>query len=525
MKRIESKAKLLKKRVRAVQGKAKFVGMTYLFGLILLAVAGAMLTMVSGTSISTEAIMGATGLDLPVLKAIAEITAIFTTEKGALGFLQDAELLIRLLVVLIYAAMLLALLINIFRALGKLNWLFKRRASYANGFNRNMYAMDDISKRYSSSLKALLICNLQIMLLSLSANAEGVVEQQITLFGYITLGVGLLWHFFCGLLEGSVTLFTTGKKIEEEEREYGLFIYFVRNLIQLVAVAAIVYFLVPQSVLLVRLQQCFTALLAQDFGWFGTNITLLIPMMIEFVVWIFIFIMLGHAVAATEFNRDGKFGKGMKTYAVASFLAFLFIGVWTGLPFLPLETGMEAGVFNFNLLIPAIIAFVVFLFDCICRSKTKPPKEEETEDFYDPENAPEQPQPVMAQMPAMNGQNGQPIYVPIYYYPYPATAQTPAQCPPVSTTAEAVPVRPTPMPAPAYIQPAPSPIAEEEEKETFSEEPVEIPLELDPAKSHIVRCPNCGRNLNVKEVSPYHRCPVCDKVFELRKFEAYVKKN
>ncbi len=523
MKRIESKAKLLKKRVRAVQGKAKFVGMMYLLGLILLAAAGVMLTMVSGTSVSTEAIMGATGLDLPVLKAFAEISAIFTSPNGALGFLQDAELLIRLLVILIYAAMLLALLINILRALGKLNWLFKRRASYANGFNRNMYAMDDISKRYSSSLKALIICNLQIMLLSLSANAEGVVEQQITLFGYITLGVGLLWHFVCGLAEGTVTLFTTGKKIEEEERQYGLFIYFVRNLIQLVAVAAIVYFLVPQSVLLVKLQQCFTALLAQDFAWFGTNITQLIPMILELFAWIFIFIMLGHAVAATEFNRDGKFGKGMKTYAVASFLAFLFIGVWTALPFLPFDTGMAAGVFNFNLLIPAVIAFVVFLFDCICKSKTKPSKDEEEEDFYDPEKAPQT--PAMGQVPVMNGQNGQPIYVPIYYYPYPATAQAPAQYPPVSSTAEAVPVRPSPMPAPAYIQPTPSPVVEEEEKETFSEEPVEIPLELDPSKSHVVRCPNCGKHLSVKEVSPYHRCPVCDKVFELRKFEAYVKKN
>ena len=57
-----------------------------------------------------------------------------------------------------------------------------------------------------------------------------------------------------------------------------------------------------------------------------------------------------------------------------------------------------------------------------------------------------------------------------------------------------------------------------------NEEPVEIKTPLDPNKQWKVRCPKCGKELMVRETSPYHRCPACDKVFSLRKFEAYVKK-
>ena len=31
--------------------------------------------------------------------------------------------------------------------------------------------------------------------------------------------------------------------------------------------------------------------------------------------------------------------------------------------------------------------------------------------------------------------------------------------------------------------------------------------------------------LNVKDTTPYHRCPECGKVFTIRKFQTYVKKD
>ena len=54
MKRIQSKAGLLKKRVKAVQGKAKFVGIVYLLGVIALAAVSALFSLTGGTVVSTE---------------------------------------------------------------------------------------------------------------------------------------------------------------------------------------------------------------------------------------------------------------------------------------------------------------------------------------------------------------------------------------------------------------------------------------------------------------------------------------
>ena len=96
-----------------------------------------------------------------------------------------------------------------------------------------------------------------------------------------------------------------------------------------------------------------------------------------------------------------------------------------------------------------------------------------------------------------------------------------------------VKITPTPAPtiaptkAPERIKPEPSPKekAKEEALDKENAEAVEVHTPLDPNKEWKVRCPRCGKILNVRETSPYHRCPSCDKVFGLRKFQTYVKKD
>ena len=90
---------------------------------------------------------------------------------------------------------------------------------------------------------------------------------------------------------------------------------------------------------------------------------------------------------------------------------------------------------------------------------------------------------------------------------------------PVVEEAELAPVEP--VVAPVVIAP-----------ETTMQTPVtpdldevkEIPLVLDPNKTWKVRCTRCGKELNIRETSPYHRCPACGNVFTIRKFETYKKK-
>ena len=524
MKRIQSKALLLKKRVRTVQGKAKTVGILYLLGIVIMAVAGAVLTLVTNTVVS-----GSKFTQMPIMNAISLIVALF--KGGIVNVIKDAELMRAIISLLLYIIMMLALVINILRALGKLGWLFKTKASYTYGFNRNMYAMDGLGKIFSGSFSALILTNLFMVLFFTQKTAEGKVVNSITLFGYIVLGVGMLFHVICGVIEGKVTLFTTGEKIEEIDRDQGLFVYFFRNIIQVAVVGVVLVFFLSASVFSATLQAMLDALLTKNFGWFIKNLMVVIRFVVEVFAWIWVTVMIKHATASTEYNREGKYGKGMKNFTVFALLAFIFV---VGLLVMKLiGLGMlqgEVKAFSLPLLWTAIACLVGFISDCIFKSRKKR-VDAETE---------ENPQPVIAQQPVANpvpvmpnampnvmpNMPYQPIYVPVYY-PYPFYGA------PYGAPVQNAEMAPTPygsMPAPSWLLPAPSPAtaeAEANEAKVLEEvnETVEVETSLDPTKVWMVRCPQCGKLLRVREVSPYHRCPVCDKIFKLKKFETYVQKD
>lgn len=365
MKRMPSKATLLKKRVRKIQNRAKFVGILYLLGTIGLVAIAACLPLLTGTCITD-------GVTMPVLTFYQPIVNLFA--KGAEAFTSlTAAQITELIVVVLFGAMLLTMAINVLRSIGKLGWLFKRRASYSNGFNRNMYAMDDMAKRFSNSLYTLVVMHLFIYLFSCGVvPAEGQETiVQIATNAYIALGVGFGLHFVCGLIGGTVTLFSTGDRVEEETRENGLFVFFVRNLIQIAAVAAIAYFLIQESVLVAKIQELLRLVLEEqkpiaEIDWMSA-----IPAGIELIAWIFIAVLAGHAIADTEFNRDGVVGSGMRNFAIFSFLTALALAAGIVLPMLGIGVAEVATELNQNLLIAAAIALIAFLLDCIIRPRAR----------------------------------------------------------------------------------------------------------------------------------------------------------
>ena len=376
MKRIQSKAALLKKRIRAVQSRAKFAGLLYLLGTVALAAVAALVVFVRGAYISPKE------GELMMFKSVIDEALFLVKGDGSAGgfkaVLKDAELLMRAVVLLVYVVMLLVVVINVFRCLGKLGWLFKRRASYSNGFNRNAYAMDDISKRYSSSLAAIIVCNLLIFAL------DGIGFTQ---FGYFAIIGGVVLHLLAGLVEGKVTLFTTGEKMEEEEREHGLFVFFLRNILQLAVLAGIFLFFVcnpfevnkstsanaTNTVLAKLLLEVLDlAVVQRSFGAL-MNMKLLVPLAVELLVWLSLIVLIKHATAATEFNRDGLDGAGMKNFAI---FAFIGAACLAGLALLPKFgfgewLNVAASELNKNLIIAAGVAFVGFLLDCFVRPRWK----------------------------------------------------------------------------------------------------------------------------------------------------------
>ena len=639
MKGYKSKRKnSIDKRVRKVHRKAKTVGLLYLLGAVLL--------------------LGAT-MVLPVL-TIGGLAFNVTTFYQPLAKILSGGDIAAMIASVSYGLLLFVLVVNFFRCLGKLGWLTKRSYRYANGYNRNMRAMSDMGKAFSSSFGATIILYLQMYVLQNPANVQFALVNAC-----IIIAIGLVIHFIAGLASGKVSRFYVGETgmVEEEKRTCSLFVYFVRNLIQLVATAAIVYFLVDNN----AVYNIFTIVTNLMSG--SLDMNLLITVGLQVLTLVFVFVLVKHSTAATEFNLRGIEGRGMLNFRV-----FAFFTTVSGAGLLVWEF-MQAGAFNLGYAVITGAAFVGFLFDCIVKSF---PKEED--DAFAPQAATNMPngmypasmpgrQNIYLQMPAQQGgvmpqMPYQPIYVPVYYpYPqpiqqpqvqhihtpvpmpvyYPQSMQQPMQASVTQTDEKPVTfTRPEPAPAPDYLKPTPSPMAAKEESsllanadgtktkkelhderrelsarkaelkrekeqskraakmakknrkadaktakmaaeivakreamndnaaavaaigtsaavtalatnalenhdaailETGTHAPVgqqaqpmheqkhfdgeinELPATLNPKKDWKVRCPQCGKELNVKDSTPYHRCPSCSKIFTIRKFEAYLKKE
>ncbi|MBR2320647.1 MAG: hypothetical protein IKA57_00750, partial [Clostridia bacterium] len=465
MKRMQSKALLLKKRVGTIHDRAKTAGMLYLLGIILMAAAGACLTLVTNTLVS-----GASITELPIINAYKAISELFANRVQYFNKGYPVLWLMMLIGVLLYIVMMFALIINIFRALAKLKWLFKRKASYTYGFNRNMYAMDKLGKIFSGSFALLILTNLAMILL-LTVYENGKVNHAVTLFGYVVLGVGFIFHILCGLLEGRVTLFTMGDKIEEIERVQGLLVYFIRNLIQIAVVGVAIVFLLSSSIFSGMVFELGNVLRTGNIKWIIENVMLVTRFALEVLAWLSIAVMIRHAVGSTEYNREGKYGKGMRNFTVFSLLTLVFTAALLVLRFLGigLIEGEKKGL-DISLLIVAGACLIGFLSDCILKSRKK---REDAETDENPQPMPPQFQGMPGMVPGM-----MPMFMPVYPYPFYGMPMQPAN---------------------GYMMPYPYPYApmtqqpESNVLEEVGEGPVEVNPPLDPNKIWMVRCPQCGK--------------------------------
>ncbi len=513
MKRIQSKAGLLKKRVGRIHLRAKFVGLVYLLATFALAAAVLLLPIMRDSSIYKD----------------GTLTVVFfysNMQTLPLDKILQPNNLITLLKLALYFVLVLVLVINALRALAKLGWLYKKRASYVNGFNRNMYAMDAMSKRFSSSLASLIIFNVLFMLLT---NRSTSIIPTPTVWGYLTMGAAIAIRFIFGVIEGNVTLFTNGKKIVEKRRDHRVVSYWIRNVIQVGIVGGIVYFLATASVLYSGLYTLLDQMINYKNFTYAIHVDM-IPTYVEIAGLICIMVMIKHATASTEYSRECNQKKGRHNF---TYFALYTTLLFTALAIFPyMGIGVADGVkgeLNMSVLWIAIIACIGFLFDLVFRARDK----ERVEEEYDGDPLPVDEDesraegekvsyslPIQQQFayPNYNGTalnvatgeataaNGataapvQPVFVPVFYMPNMTPALAPA-------------------PAPVGLLPAPSPQTEEEEKAEQKEQEEEN----DPNRKYKVYCPQCNKGLMVKDGAPYHRCPHCDKVFTLRKFKTYVK--
>ncbi len=495
MKGYETKnASAWRKQVRKTHSNAKLAGVLYLLGSLAMAIFACLpMLSINGTA------LWAGNFYEPILK-------IFKTKLGVRVIATT----------ILYAIVVIGGIVNFLRALKMIGPLTKNTLRYANNYNRNARAMEEIGERFSDSFAT--IINLHFLIYILQPSGTEVV---FSFYAYAMLAIGFIVHFVAGIIGGQVSFFHVNGQfgsIEEEKRTCGIWVYLFRNAVQVVATVAIMYFFVPVCTLNRSVE--------------------LVPFILQILLIIWIVMLVEHTTATTEFNYLGSEGAGMKKYRIFSFLVVLTAGGVIGLEYLAKKTFTDVAT---SYAIIAGVAFVAFFLDCIFKSD---PQDEEMEDTDEqstqpfmpyPANVNAQGQPRAPYAPMKNGSSTyQPVYIPVYY-PYsqndgapfmrPVCAPTPAPTSPYANDALSVENRPAPSPAPAHLQPKKVATNGAETKPLSKLDSINEVHKLDLNKEWRVRCPQCGKELMVSERTPYHRCPSCSKIFQIKKFETFVKKS
>lgn len=342
MKTNENKTVALKRRVSSVHAKAEAVGIFYLIATVLIA-AAAFLPILYGTSVGDMWVAN-------FWKAFPDLVNIKTSAVAVLLNAGCAGL---------YALLLLTAVINVLRSLSRLSRLFKTKASRVNGYNRNAMAMEEMGKIYSGTYCVFIVFPFMIHLIS---------GAGFTNFYYIAIVVGLVFHFWLGLVGGNVSQFTVGTETEEEKRTLGRIAPFFRNLAQLVFVGLIMYYISETNLMLNALKwletNAFSTLFKgakMDLVYYGA-----IPFL-QLLCCLWTVVLLKHATAPTEYQRDGMDAPGMKNFRVFSFLLLITSGLLVGLMFLAASKRTFIAPTMGTLFI-AVVALAALMEEfCMCR--------------------------------------------------------------------------------------------------------------------------------------------------------------
>lgn len=575
----EERKEALRKRVKRVHAKAEAVGIVYLLATIILT-AAVCLPLYAGTTVGNMWVVN-------FWKPFLEIGKIKN---------NIIPVALPIAVSVLYAFVLLTALINFFKTLGCLGKLFKTKWTDAENYNRNRSAMEKMAKNFFGTYRAMIIFGFIMHLIA------GVT---FTTWFYVAVVFGLILHFWLGLVGGNVSRFVftdmpDGSRSKEEmKRPIGRFAPFMRNLVQIIIVALVMWFIsqinmIPNALALVEkgaLANIFKGPKFNIFYYGGLPVC-------HFLLCLFTLFMFNHAIGLSEyeFPARGKKAKGRKSFGWSAFFLFLVAGATFGLTYYA-STRREWFEFCTGSFYIAVLALAAMILELSTRrlpnvkgKLPEPVKETEpapaaapavpANGYHIPLQCITQPavfmqpngQPIMV-MPMMAG--ARPAPAPVYdYTTYDAYTAPNAACysaaPSVAMQAVAEAAKKeevgSTLQRPEDYEPkmngpvggtAAAPMTKEQadadaarnargrqlankwmdkaqnpgfETEGFSgrdflrlpkteavrlsKEDLEKPL---PAKHWAVACPDCGKQLNVKEGSFAYRCPDCGEVFRINR--------
>ena len=293
----------LKTRIAHTRSRAQFAGFLYFVSIILLATAACLpLFDLSKQQNAPVGVFKA----LDVFKPASLQT--LNTWTGMLSFVNA----------LLYLVMLLVVLINVIRASTKLCWLYKRKASKTYGFNRNVYAMNDLGKLFSSSYSAIRITYFLIAMLCGFAYPNFLM--------YIVVIGGTVVHVLAGFVGAKASYFNIEEgQIKEEARIVSRFPALVRNVLQLILVSLLMDYFQKNNVLYTVIGPMLEVNAVNNYV-LGQPLAYL-PVVMQILGIICMIPLAKHAMGTKEFNIDGAYGAGMKTFRIFCFLLCGIIGV------------------------------------------------------------------------------------------------------------------------------------------------------------------------------------------------------
>ena len=392
-------------RLEKARKRCKFVGAAYLIGTLVLLAALFLDFFTVGTN-KISALNFYSALIIPSF-TLAKIVEILPNALFALMAFVAVFNFVRLCV-----------------ALGKMK---KQKDTPFEKYNHTVKRMWKTANAFSGTLVTYVV---------LTVIACSVSEAQPTVFALGAIAGGIFFHFLAGLVGGKTLWFDEGEngEILESKRNSSLFVFFLRNLIQIACVAGILFYFfkvsaIPGAVILVA---------EGNVSQLLSNMMELIVVVLCVLILIALIVLINHAFRPTEFNGSGMKGKGMKNFRVFSFIVTLLSLVIFFVVY------FDTKVWTFEIAYMAAIALGGFLFDLLIKSK-KTRKllcvyvEEETVEEKPKNPAYRVPIQCISQPGVFMQPNGRPVMVmPMEYMNAPTRVQATQPAPMGATAAEAM---------------------------------------------------------------------------------------
>ena len=343
-----------RKRVKKAHSKAKSSTFFYMMGSLILLV----LSFLQSLNVS---FMGENQEGSGIM-----ITNFFKPITAAIDGNLDV---VSLIVMALYIIVIVVTFICFIKCAKRHSSISRRGAANILFTNDNTLSMDEAGDYFSAAFATFIINSFLIYMISGAIDngeqaALGVdFFATLTITAYIGLVVGLLVHFIGGCIAGGASTFAIDATIDEKKRETKVCIFFFRNLVQVIATGAILFFFSPASTVYLEVAALVSggesALL--DFS----NIMGVATVALQLLTMVWLVVLIKHATADTEYNRDGMDGPGMCVFRVFSVFTVI---TCAALFFLDKANGE----WIFNYAFAAGTALVAFVLDLIIKPKKAP---------------------------------------------------------------------------------------------------------------------------------------------------------